>query len=163
MWLGYVGHPPRKACMSISFSLDLPRDPAASSLARQAIRERLGDALPAATVADVTLAVSELVANAVLHGAGGIELRIETDGVGVKGEVIDEGHGFERQVSEAGGLDGVGGRGLVIVGQVAEKWGVHEGTTHVWFQIPIGQAPGGEGPVEEPEVGHPGDSELPDI
>jgi anti-sigma regulatory factor (Ser/Thr protein kinase) len=163
--------------MSISFSLDLPRDPAASSLARRAIRDHLGDALPAATVADVTLAVSELVANAVLHGTGEIELRIEADAAEVKGEVIDEGCGFEREVREAGGLNGlngiggigglnglngIGGRGLFIVGQLAGSWGVHEGTTHVWFQIPVG-GPAVDVQVEEPEVGHPGDAALPDV
>ncbi len=144
--------------MSISFSLVLPRDPAASSLARQATREQFGDVLPAATLADVTLAVSELVANAVLHGTGEIELRMESDGRLVKGEVTDEGSGFEREMREDG-LDGVGGRGLHIVGQLAEEWGVYEGTTHVWFQIPVWPA---DDQVEEPEVGHPDESQLPD-
>ncbi|MGI8803942.1 MAG: ATP-binding protein [Solirubrobacteraceae bacterium] len=145
--------------MSISFSLPLPRDPAASSLARQAVRERLGAVLPDRTLADVTLAVSELVANAVLHGHGAIELRVEADGVRVKGEVIDGGGGFERQVREEGYVDGEGGRGLFIVGQLAESWGVHEGTTHVWFHIPVG---GARPKLERPEVGHPGDAQLPD-
>lgn len=146
--------------MSISFSIALPRDPAASSLARQAVRGHLGDVLPASTLADVTLAVSELVANAVLHGTGDIELRMEADGVQVKGEVIDGGGGFERRMREDGGLDGVGGRGLFIVGQLAENWGVHQGTTHVWFQIPVGGA-GDE--LEDPELGHPGEAQLPDV
>ena len=145
--------------MSTSFSLPLPRDPAASSLARTAIRERLGGVLPHATLADVTLAVSELVANAVLHGSGEIELRIESDGRSVKGEVIDGGGGFERQMRKQG-VEEVGGRGLYIVGQLAQSWGVHEGTTHVWFEIPVGGADAG---VERPDLGHPGDAQLPDV
>jgi anti-sigma regulatory factor (Ser/Thr protein kinase) len=146
--------------MSISFSIHLPRDLSASSLARQAVREHLVDVLPAQTLADVTLTVSELVSNAVVHGTGEIELRIEADGESVKGEVIDEGGGFERQMREEGGLDGVGGRGLLIVGQLAETWGVHEGTTHVWFEIPVG---GSVGRVEHPDLGHPGEAQLPDV
>ncbi|HEY5196311.1 MAG TPA: ATP-binding protein [Solirubrobacteraceae bacterium] len=152
--------------MPVSFSLSLPREPAASFLARQAVRERLADVLPAATLADVTLAVSELVTNAVLHGCGEIELRIEADDENVKGEVIDEGGGFERQIREDGGVEGVAGRGLLIVGQLAQRWGVHEGTTHVWFEIPVtgvgNEVEAPELDVEEPEVGHPGEDQLPD-
>jgi anti-sigma regulatory factor (Ser/Thr protein kinase) len=146
--------------MSITFSLVLPREPAASSLARQAVRAHLGGHLPPATLADVTLAVSELVANAVLHGTGEIELRVEADREAVKGEVIDEGGGFERQMREEGGLDGVGGRGLFIVGKLAHAWGIHQGTTHVWFEIPVG---GAGRRCEEPNLGHPGDDQLPDV
>ncbi|MEA2356471.1 MAG: serine/threonine-protein kinase RsbW [Solirubrobacteraceae bacterium] len=145
--------------MSVSFSIVLPRDLTASSLARQAVREHLVDILPAQTLADVTLAVSELVSNAVVHGSGEIELRIEADGQTVKGEVIDEGGGFERQIRDEGGFDGVGGRGLLIVGQLADRWGVHEGTTHVWFEIPLG---GAVERVEHPDLGHPGEAQLPD-
>jgi anti-sigma regulatory factor (Ser/Thr protein kinase) len=151
--------------MSARFSLELPRSPKASFLARQAVREHLADRLPAATLADVTLAVSELVTNAVLHGRGRIELRIDADGASVKGEVIDEGGGFERQIREDGGVDGVAGRGLLIVGQLAERWGIHEGTTHVWFEIPV---TGAEQPIDEPaldaeqpQLGHPGEDQLP--
>ncbi|MEA2299362.1 MAG: hypothetical protein QOF77_2298 [Solirubrobacteraceae bacterium] len=146
--------------MSISFSLALPRDSVASSLARAAVREEFADVLPASTLADVILAVSELVTNAVLHGAGEIELRMEVDGETVKGQVIDEGGGFEQRIRDDGGLDGVGGRGLVIVGQLAENWGVHEGTTNVWFQIPV---TGASAVLEDPDLGHPGEDELPAV
>ncbi len=153
--------------MPVSFSLPLPRDPVASFLARQAVREHLAGGLPPATLADVTLAVSELVTNAVIHGRGPIELRIESDGNSVKGEVIDEGSGFERQIRQEGGIDDVAGRGLLIVGQLAETWGVHEGTTHVWFEIPVtvGQIdtiePALE--IEDPLLGYPGEDQLPDV
>lgn len=153
--------------MPVSFSLALPSDPLASFLARQAVREHLADAVPASTLADVTLAVSELVTNAVLHGMGGIELRIEADGDAVKGEVIDEGGGFERKIREEGGIDDVAGRGLLIVGQLAENWGVHEGTTHVWFEIPVTGADidtvAPELDPGHPQLGHPGEDHLPHV
>ena len=28
-----------------------------------------------------------------------------------------------------------GGWGLHLVDQVAQRWGVHEGSTHVWFEL----------------------------
>jgi anti-sigma regulatory factor (Ser/Thr protein kinase) len=153
--------------MSATFALALAREPAASFRARQAVREHLAGVVPAATLADVTLAVSELVTNAVLHGRGKIELRVEADGQSVKGEVIDEGGGFERQIRADGGVEGVAGRGLLIVGQLADRWGVHEGTTHVWFEIPVtGAGTVIDGPqldVDEPQLGHPGDAALPDV
>ena len=88
-------------------------------------------------MADVMLAVSELVTNALLHGSGTIELHIEADDRSVKGEVVDAGRGLEQRIRERG----VDGPGLRIVGRVAEKWGVFQGTTHVWFEIPLDRAP----------------------
>jgi hypothetical protein len=49
-------------------------------------------------------------------------------------EVIDEGSGFER-VARDHDVDQLGGLGLRIVDAEASRWGVHEGTTHVWFEI----------------------------
>jgi len=42
--------------------------------------------------------------------------------------------GFER-VLRRRAFDQVGGWGLEIVEDVASRWGVHEGTTHVWFEL----------------------------
>jgi hypothetical protein len=49
-------------------------------------------------------------------------------------EVIDEGSGFERIVRD-NTLDQLGGWGLHLVEAESSRWGVHEGTTHVWFEI----------------------------
>ena len=84
--------------------------------------------------ADLGLVVSELVANAVLHGRGEITLRLQFDDGILRGEVIDQGGGFERQLRERGPED-VGGRGLLVVEALCASWGVHEGTTHVWFEL----------------------------
>ncbi|MEA2298896.1 MAG: serine/threonine-protein kinase RsbW [Solirubrobacteraceae bacterium] len=149
----------RQVHMPVTFSMALPRDPGAGSLARQAVRDRLGEAVPAATLADVTLVVSELVANAVMHGAGEIGLRLEVDGLSVKGEVIDAGS-FERPIRESGRVDGVGGLGLFIVAQLAQSWGIRDGTAHVWFEIPVD---GAGGPVAAtPDPGRPAAGELSD-
>jgi hypothetical protein len=49
-------------------------------------------------------------------------------------EVVDQGSGFvpvarDRPATEAGGW------GLHLVETLANRWGVHEGSTHVWFEI----------------------------
>ncbi len=82
------------------------------------------------------------------HGAGTIELRLWREGSVVRGEVVDEGGGFEREVHEQGWSD-VGGRGLGIVERLTRRWGIREGTTHVWFELD----PGGEGEPRSPELG----------
>lgn len=112
----------------------LPRSPRAAHGARQAVRERFGDLLARDTLDDALLVVSELVTNAVLHGQGDIELHLDFDGQRVSGEVRDEGVGCAQQLRERR-LDDGGGRGLGLVGQIADSWGLHEGPNHVWFQI----------------------------
>jgi hypothetical protein len=52
----------------------------------------------------------------------------------LRAEVIDEGSGFERIVRD-NTLDQLGGWGLHLVEAESSRWGVHEGTTHVWFEI----------------------------
>jgi len=80
------------------------------------------------------LLVSELVTNAVLHGQGEIEIRAGLDDDRILVEVIDQGQGFEHDL-RAHDFDTIGGRGLMIVEAEASRWGVHEGTTHVWFEV----------------------------
>ena len=52
----------------------------------------------------------------------------------LRGEVVDEGAGFEREVRERGAQE-IGGRGLLLVEALSSRWGIHEGTTHVWFEL----------------------------
>jgi len=142
--------------MSVSFSIDLPRHPDASRLARQQVADRLADTLDRSVMADLTLAVSELITNAVLHGSGRIQLNLEADEHSVKGEVIDAGRGLEQRIRE----HGVDGPGLRIVGQVAQRWGVFQSATHVWFEIPLA------GPPDDrvaPTVGEPPPGRLPEL
>jgi anti-sigma regulatory factor (Ser/Thr protein kinase) len=82
------------------------------------------------------LLTSELVANAVVHGQGRITLRGGLDDHRVLVEVIDEGQGFERDIRRRD-FDELHGRGLAIVESESSRWGVHEGTTHVWFELEL--------------------------
>ena len=113
--------------------LALPRGPAAASQARRWLEHQYSEALEGDELDNVKLLTSELINNAVLHGRGGIKLRAALDENRVLIEVIDDGSGFER-VLDKQDFDQVGGRGLRIVEAASSRWGVHEGTTHVWFE-----------------------------
>lgn len=112
----------------------LPRDVSAPGTARRAVQRWFGSELDATELENVTLLTSELVTNAVTHGTGKVTLSGALDGDRVLVEVVDEGHGFERTLRKRE-FDDVGGRGLMIVDAEASRWGIHEGTTHVWFEL----------------------------
>jgi anti-sigma regulatory factor (Ser/Thr protein kinase) len=80
------------------------------------------------------LLTSELVTNAVMHGQGRIILRAGLDQDRVLIEVIDEGQGFEHELRTRS-FEDLHGRGLGIVESESSRWGIHEGTTHVWFEL----------------------------
>src|SRR3954451_10863219 len=103
--------------MGTDLPLDLERDRPASATARRAVRERLADDLPRDQLEDVLLVTTELINNALVHGEGPIRLRLQCDGHVVRGEVVDDGGGFEHEV-RARGTDEIGGRGLHIVDQL---------------------------------------------
>ena len=94
------------------------------------------DGCPAA--ADALLCVSELATNAVLHSRSGrpggrFTVRATVRAGRVRVEVTDEGGrwGHERDG------DGQSGRGLLIVGELASRWGRDDGGAGrtVWFEI----------------------------
>jgi anti-sigma regulatory factor (Ser/Thr protein kinase) len=114
--------------------VELPRDPSSASRARHLVGERFAATLDSEDLDKAKLLVSELVTNALLHGQGAITLRAGVDENRLLVEVIDEGSGFER-VAREHDFDQLGGLGLRIVDAEASRWGVHEGTTHVWFEI----------------------------
>jgi anti-sigma regulatory factor (Ser/Thr protein kinase) len=116
------------------YQAELPRSIHAPRAARQLMTKWLREDLGAEEVETSTLLVSELVSNAVRHGRGRIELRADLDGDRLLVEVTDEGSGLERTIRDRE-FEQVEGWGLKIVDAVASRWGVHEGTTHVWFEL----------------------------
>ena len=103
-------------------------------MARDSLGERFATALGSDELGTAKLLVSELVTNALLHGQGKIILRAQLDEDRLLVEVIDQGTGFERAVRDAG-IEDVGGWGLALLDRESSRWGVHEGTTHVWFEL----------------------------
>ena len=108
--------------MPTRFSLEVPRDREAPGRARKAVRERLAGELTSVHLDDATLIISELVSNALEHGEGTIRLHLSVDSRGLRGEVVDEGTGFEADVREHG-VEDVRGRGLWLVATLANRWG----------------------------------------
>ena len=127
----------------------LPRDPSAAGSGRAQVRRAFGEVLAPERFADAQLAVTELVANAVVHGTGDIRLRMRLEGRRLYGEVVDDGGGFEHAIRERTPSD-VTGRGLGIVASLADEWGVHEGSTHVWFALDVSIALAG---MTDPQLG----------
>lgn len=116
----------------------LPRGPASVGAARRAIDE-VSDGLQPDLLADLRLLVSELVANSVKHGPPGegtpIALQLSISDESVRVEVHDGGNGFTPPPSPPG-LDAPSGRGLQLVDQLADRWGVTgRYSTSVWVEL----------------------------
>jgi anti-sigma regulatory factor (Ser/Thr protein kinase) len=115
-----------------TLSTNLPRSPDAASAARHLVNSRTAS-LGFQQREDAALMVSELITNAVVHGVGAISLRIDVEAdAAVRVEVADEGNIRVAPSPEHGAH---GGWGLRIVEQLADDWGVLEGSTRVWFRL----------------------------
>lgn len=119
-------------------ALRLTRRSGAAGDARRAVRRRFEGLLGTETLEDVLVVVSELVTNAVLYGRGDIDLWMACDSSRVKGQVADEGTGFAHG-HEIRDPTRIGGNGLFMVDSIAERWGLRDGPTQVWFEIPAGR------------------------
>jgi anti-sigma regulatory factor (Ser/Thr protein kinase) len=124
----------------VELSAEVPRDRSAPMRARDLLRARFAAELGPSELKDAEVVVSELVSNALLHGDGAIRLRLDYEDGVLRGEVIDDGPGFEAEVRERGARD-FGGRGLWLVAKLARRWGVHDGSSHVWFELARPSAP----------------------
>ena len=113
---------------------DLPRAPDAGARARLLLSRWFGRILETDELDRAKLIASELVNNAVIHGKGTIRLQTNFDDDRLLIEVTDEGEGFEH-VARKVPFERLSGRGLSLVDAEASRWGVHEGTTHVWAEI----------------------------
>jgi anti-sigma regulatory factor (Ser/Thr protein kinase) len=114
--------------------MDLPRDASAPALARRSLARWYSDSLDTLELIDAKLIVSELVTNAVQHGAGQIRLASELNDDSLLLQVTDEGLGFEHTV-QAVSFDHMTGRGLAVVDSASSRWGIREGATNVWAEI----------------------------
>jgi two-component sensor histidine kinase len=114
--------------------LPLSRTDRAPYQARRALVQEFGPSLDPEQLENAKLLINEIVTNALLHGEGDIVLRASLDEHRLLVEVTDQGSGFERTLRERD-FDQVVRHGLELVDSVASRWGIHEGTTHVWFEL----------------------------
>jgi anti-sigma regulatory factor (Ser/Thr protein kinase) len=110
---------------------DIPRDPRAPAIAR-----RMVDEFEGVVAGKARLLVSEVVTNAVRHGDGAtahVLLDAGSDGE-LRCEIVDEGEGFVPTARDKPSM-AEGGWGLHLVETLSRRWGVREGSTHVWFEL----------------------------
>ena len=104
-----------------SFELSLDPVLRAASDARKATRRWLADsAMSAALLDDLQLVISELVTNAVVHARTPLRLLVRFDGHRVVTEVFDA---DARLPTPGVSVDDVGGRGLILVDRLSDRWG----------------------------------------
>jgi serine phosphatase RsbU (regulator of sigma subunit)/anti-sigma regulatory factor (Ser/Thr protein kinase) len=115
---------------------DVPGDPAAVAGARAWASRRVADWGLRESSFIVELVVSELVTNAIRHGGPPVQLRLIRDAVLIC-EVSDGGNSSPH-LRQAQTFD-EGGRGLLLVAQLAQRWGTRHravGKT-IWAEIGV--------------------------
>lgn len=113
----------------------LAADPHVVSAARRHAVEVCQDVLDPARCEDLALAVSELVTNAIRHGAAPVTLTVSADADRVRVEVTD-GNPSLTVPGPPGELE-PGRRGLRLVSAVCRAWGWHpaDGGKCVWCEL----------------------------
>ena len=119
------------------FRLVLSPDSEAGRRTRRALRDRFEDSLSAQTLIDLIAVVTELVNNAVEHGPRRpVMVTLVTGDETIRGEVADQGNPAAA-IPEIREATEKGERGLEVVDKLTSQWAVHEGSTHVWFEMPV--------------------------
>jgi anti-sigma regulatory factor (Ser/Thr protein kinase) len=114
-------------------------DRPASVPATRAFLTRLLDGWGVAdeVIDDASLLTSELPSNAIQHGTGVVELRVEAEGGRLRVAVHDQ--GVEMPVVNHADPASTGGRGMWIVQSIAHDWGTEangsEPGKSVWFEL----------------------------
>jgi anti-sigma regulatory factor (Ser/Thr protein kinase) len=125
----------------------VPHSPPSASVVRHRFVDELrGRGLPGLVVDDAALVLSELVGNAIRHGAplptGGIRVSWTVGAEMIRVEVADGGRGPLRHeatvpLAAGGSADAERGRGLAIVSRLTSSWGSAFDSTSavVWADI----------------------------
>jgi anti-sigma regulatory factor (Ser/Thr protein kinase) len=125
----------------MQLELALPATADGIAEARRALGELVDGRVDEETAADLRLILSELLANCVAHAGladdDAVALEIAVDDERVRIEVSDGGIGFTLHRARHPDAEAVSGRGLLLVEELADRWGMHreDQRTHVWAEI----------------------------
>ncbi|MBB2909028.1 anti-sigma regulatory factor (Ser/Thr protein kinase) [Streptosporangium becharense] len=123
---------------------EFPATPCTVAAVRAWARHLLAGRTPGPVLDDVTLLLSEVVTNAVVHSdsgrtpGGSVTVCLGLGGGMVHAEVIDDGSPGSIPFLRATGADSESGRGLHLVEAIAARWGAHHGVgtgNAVWFRV----------------------------
>jgi len=112
---------------AVDLLFSLPCDERSAALARRHVenftaRQMLGG------LTDVLATIAtELVTNAVVHGGGPVTMRLRRERDGVTVEVADGDPRIDGVQVKHPGLRATGGRGLLLVAELADDWGTRPG------------------------------------
>lgn len=123
----------------VSRRIALPGTFSAPGEARRAVDPHVGERLDSEHAGRLRLLVSELVTNAVLHGAKdhGVEMYLAIAARCIRVEVCDGGSGFDLDHAPRP-VDAIGGCGLRLLDSLASRWGVAgDDGTCVWFELDL--------------------------
>ena len=115
---------------------ELPASREAPAIAREFLRAACCAEHHNEVLEDAVLLVSELVTNSILHGGPPVVVAIDCDVESLRVRVRDGSSALPTPV-EAKRVD-EGGRGLAIVANVSDDWGVErqgDDSKHVWFVL----------------------------
>jgi anti-sigma regulatory factor (Ser/Thr protein kinase) len=121
----------------VSLALHLVPGLEAVTEARQGVTRLLQASFTTSMIEDAAVITSELVTNSLRHVDHGaddtIDVEADLTDQGLHLQVQDCGPGYEW----SGQLDplGAGGWGLVIVDQLADRWGTFRDPCRTWFEI----------------------------
>jgi anti-sigma regulatory factor (Ser/Thr protein kinase) len=119
------------------FRLVLSPDIQAGWRARRALRDRFAESLPQPTLIDLIAVVTELVNNAVAHGPEKpITVTLVSGDEVIRGEIADQGNPANA-IPEIKDRTAEGSGGLELVDKLTSRWAVYQGSTHVWFEMPL--------------------------
>lgn len=137
----------RPAQLAYDYSLFTPGDATSPKVCRDFVRTVLRTLEREALVMPATLCTSELITNVHLHTKGSAMLRILLTLTRLRVTVFDESQDPPVVAHPAAGVAVCWGRGLALVAELADAWGVADDgagryAKGVWFEL--GEAGGGE-------------------
>jgi anti-sigma regulatory factor (Ser/Thr protein kinase) len=134
-------------CNATGWTLPLAREFASAHTARRAVSAFAVEAQVDDAIAAIV--ASELVTNAVLHGAAPVTLAVDWDGVCMLVQVSDGAPDVAAVKAPRPDPAKLGGRGLMLIENICRRWGVaaHPVGKMVWAEFEPGPAILGNGPT----------------